>query len=206
FRVCLTTNGVLLPRQTALLLSAPALHKVSVSLHSFEGNEGGALLPYLNDVWDFVHQAAAQGIICVLRLWNGGGAEDCNQTILDFLVEKTGVAATAWGCPRPGTRRLDDHLFLEYAAKFDWPEQTAPTADTEFCYALREQVAVLADGTVVPCCLDHEGDLALGNLFHQTAEDILSCRRARAIYDGFSQRQPAEELCRRCGYATRFSL
>ncbi|MEG1684244.1 MAG: radical SAM protein, partial [Oscillospiraceae bacterium] len=67
FRVCLTTNGVLLSERTETLLAAPALHKVSISLHSFEGNEGGEarLLPYLNDVWDFARRAAAQGVICV---------------------------------------------------------------------------------------------------------------------------------------------
>lgn len=39
FRVILTTNGTLLPAQQALLLSAPALHKVNISLHAFEAND-----------------------------------------------------------------------------------------------------------------------------------------------------------------------
>ena len=69
---------------------------------------------------------------------------------------------------------------------------------------MRDQIAVLSDGTVVPCCLDHEGDLALGNLLGQELEEILASPRARALYDGFSRRRPAEELCRRCGYAARF--
>ena len=72
--------------------------------------------------------------------------------------------------------------------------------------ALREQIGVLVDGTVVPCCLDHEGDLALGNLFTQELDDILSGPRAAAMFDGFSRRVPSEELCRRCGYATRFNI
>ena len=38
YRVCLTTNGTLLPEQLPLLRDCSALHKVSVSLHSFEGN------------------------------------------------------------------------------------------------------------------------------------------------------------------------
>jgi len=57
---------------------------------------------------------------------------------------------------------------------------------------------------VVPCCLDHEGDIALGNLFEQEMEEILTSPRAKALYEGFSQRKAAEELCRRCGYARRF--
>ena len=76
---------------------------------------------------------------------------------------------------------------------------------TEFCRALREQIGVLSDGTVVPCCLDHEGDLALGNLFTQDLAEILEGPRAKAMFEGFSRRRPTEALCRRCGYATRFN-
>jgi len=57
---------------------------------------------------------------------------------------------------------------------------------------------------VVPCCLDHEGDIALGNLFTQDMEQILSAPRAQALYQGFSDGKAAEALCRRCGYASRF--
>ena len=40
FQVNLTTNGTLLPQRASLLCQSPAVRKVSVSLHSFEGNEG----------------------------------------------------------------------------------------------------------------------------------------------------------------------
>ena len=63
----------------------------------------------------------------------------------------------------------------------------------------------LADGTVIPCCLDHEGDIPLGNLLKEELKDILAGERAKGIYEGFSCRRPTEELCRRCGYASRFN-
>ena len=89
---------------------------------------------------------------------------------------------------------------------FDWPGRDAPDRGERcFCYALRDQIGVLADGTVVPCCLDHEGDMALGNLFKQELKEIMSTPRAQEIYAGFSQRKAREELCRRCGYARRFT-
>ena len=89
--------------------------------------------------------------------------------------------------------------------KFDWPDPRQAPQDTQFCYGLRQQIAVLCDGTVVPCCLDSEGRLALGNLLSQEMDDILASPRARAIQKGFDARRPAEELCRRCGYAVRFN-
>ena len=202
FRLCVTTNGTLLDRAGETLLGAAALHKVSVSVHSFEGNGGGDMLPYLESVWAFARQAAARGVIVALRLWNGGGAETRNGEVLTFLREKTGTAQ--WEEKRRGSFQLGERLYLEQAEKFDWPDLGAPESGAEFCLGLRQQVAVLVDGTVVPCCLDHEGDIALGNLLHEELGAILQSPRARALYDGFSARQPSEELCRRCGYASRF--
>ena len=57
---------------------------------------------------------------------------------------------------------------------------------------------------MVPCCLDHEGDIALGNLFEADLGEILETPRAKAIYEGFTKGKAAEELCRKCGYARRF--
>lgn len=204
FRVCLTTNGTLLPRRADLLLSAPALHKLSVSLHSAEGSGLPDLPGYLAAVWDFARSAAAGGVICALRLWNLGGRDARNEEIFAFLTGRLGVHPLSLPQPRAGSWRLGERLYLEQAETFDWPDLTAPETGTRFCLALRDQVAVLADGTVVPCCLDHEGDVPLGNLLTQELEEILGSPRARRIYEGFSRGKPSEELCRRCGFAKRF--
>ncbi|MBQ9460155.1 MAG: radical SAM protein [Oscillospiraceae bacterium] len=204
-KACVTTNGTLLGKRARTLLAAPALHKVSVSLHSVEENGGDPreAREYLETVWAFAAQAAARGVIVALRLWNEGAADTGNEAILDFLREKTGCAD--WQETRARSFRLAQRLYLERETAFDWPDAGAEEVSTEFCLALREQLGVLADGTVVPCCLDHDGELALGNLFDEELDAILAGPRARAIYDGFSRRSPAEGLCRRCGYATRFS-
>lgn len=101
FRVCITTNGTLLSEKSSALLSAPALHKVSVSLHSFEGNDGGDMTDYLHDVWKFCAAASVKGVLCALRLWNEGGAEARNGEALRFLSTMTGTDVetcllTAW--------------------------------------------------------------------------------------------------------------
>jgi len=207
FRVCLTTNGTLLRRQAQTLQQARGLYKLSVSLHSFEGNEdAGDMTNYLSHVWEVCRPLAESGVICALRLWNEGGEEARNEEIISFLESACGVPAAQWVESRAGVKKLGEGLYLENAARFDWPDLEAQERETEFCYALRHQIAVLCDGTVVPCCLDHEGDLALGNLLEQELDEILHSERAAALYEGFSRRHPAEELCRRCGYATRFNL
>ena len=208
FRIMITTNGTLLPRRGALLCSSPAVHRVSVSLHSFEGNEGrgGELEGYLDGCFAFAQQAAAAGKRCALRLWNLDGAETeganaQNEAILEHMARYF---------PRPWKEgwqgvTLAPNVFLEWGERFRWPDLEAGAYEGRaFCRSLRDQVGVLWDGTVVPCCLDHEGDIPLGNLYDRSLEEILESPRARAIYEGFSQGRAAEELCRKCGYARRF--
>jgi len=205
FRLCLTTNGTLLEQRHDLLLSAPVLHKLSVSLHSMEGNNAGALGGYLAGVWESVQALSQAGIICALRLWNIGGQETRNGEILAFLGDRLGTHPLDLPQLRRGSWKLGQRLYLEQAEKFDWPELEGPERTAGFCLGLRDQVAVLVDGTVTPCCLDHEGDIPLGNLLAEELEGILSSPRARAVCDGFSQRRPSEALCRRCGFAERFN-
>lgn len=205
FRVCLVTNGTLLARQRETLLAAPALHKLSVSLHSFEGNGGvGDLEEYLQQVWDTCLPLSQRGVLCALRLWNDGAAQRCNARVLDFLSGRIGQDVETLSRDARGNRTLRSHLFLEQAERFDWPDLATPASGANFCHGLTRQLAVLCDGTVTPCCLDSEGTIALGNLFTQTLPEILQSPRAAAMAAGFAARNPSEELCRRCGYARRF--
>ena len=205
FRVIITTNGVLIPRKKELLLSARALHKVNISLHAFEAND--LPLPfdeYLVGCLDFGKAASLAGEkIVVYRLWNKGGKEALNGEILDRIREKFGSFNESYDARRGIT--LGNRVNLEYGDKIDWPDLAATDmGEKVFCYGLRDQLGILCDGTVVPCCLDAEGDIALGNIFEDSMENILSSERAKALYEGFSNRCATEDLCRRCGYAQRF--
>ena len=201
FRVILTTNGTLLRKQQEILLNAPALHKVNISLHAFEANDLAVpFADYLRESFSF-GKAAEGSKLVVYRLWNNGGADALNRQILDTMA---GFFPEHWSDNRQG-KRIGERVFLEYGDKFDWPDLGAPEGtDRVFCYGLRDQLGVLCDGTVVPCCLDHEGDIPLGNLFDEDMEAILAKPRAQAIYNGFTKKEAAEELCRKCGYARRF--
>ncbi len=201
FKVILTTNGTLLQKQQAMLLRSPGLHKVNISLHAFEAND--LQMPfeaYLDQCFAF-GKAAEGKVLVSFRLWNSGGQEALNSRILEKMER---YFPKPWAQERRGIR-IADRVYLEHGDKFDWPDlQAQDRGEQVFCYGLRDQLGVLCDGTVVPCCLDHEGDLALGNLLESPMETILNSLRARAIYEGFSRGKAAEELCRKCGYAQRF--
>ena len=202
FKVIITTNGTLLADRQEMLLSTPGLHKVNISLHAFEAND--LKMPfedYLAGCFAFGKAAEGKKLIGY-RLWNGGGQDALNGQILDTMKR---YFPDEWITERKGIR-IGQRVYLEYGDKFDWPDLNAEDGgEAVFCYGLRDQLGVLCDGTVVPCCLDHEGDLALGNLLTDSMEDILDSPRAKAIFEGFCRGQAAEELCRKCGYARRFS-
>ena len=201
FHPMLTTNGTLLSRFGESLL-IPVLHKVNISLHSFEGHSPDAHRRYLQDVAEFSEKANRIGILISLRLWNNGCDGGRNQTVLEVFKEHFPASWTE------NTRgyRIRDGLFLEKDDRFDWPDPEAPDGgDSLSCRGLRDHFGILCDGTVVPCCLDSEGSLALGNVFREELSDILESPRAVAIAEGFRRRKAAEDLCRRCGYARRFS-
>ena len=201
FKVILTTNGTLLHEHQELLLASGGLHKVNISLHAFEANDLSVPFEeYLRRCLEF-GKAAEGKVLVSYRLWNNGGADGLNDQILSALKQ---YFTEDWVQERRGIR-IGSRVYLEHGDKFDWPDLNAADGGAAlFCYGLRDQIGVLCDGTVVPCCLDHEGDLALGNLFTQDLAEILESKRAKAIYEGFSNRNAAEPLCRRCGYARRF--
>ena len=198
FKVILTTNGTLLPQCGERLLAADGLHKVNISLHAFEANDLNVpFSAYLDGCFSF-GQAAQGKKLVVYRLWNAGGQDARNREILQALEQ---YFPKPWTQERKGMR-LGEKVYLEYGEKFDWPDlEGEDRGEQVFCYGLRDQIGVLWDGTVVPCCLDHEGDLSLGNLFEQELGEILATPRAEAICHGFEQGRAAEKLCRRCGFA-----
>lgn len=197
----ITTNGALLSARGEELIAA-GVYKVNISVHSFEDGSPGEYEKYVNECLDFADKASLSGVLCVLRLWNKGYDGGRNEDILHRIKQR--FPDGEW---KEGVRgiRIRHKLHLEYGDRFDWPDMEAEEGGSEvFCYGLRDHFGVLCDGTVVPCCLDRNGELELGNIFSNSIEEILNSTRAKKILEGFDNRRAAEELCRKCGYARRF--
>ena len=210
FKVIITTNGTTLADKGEVLLNAKAVYKISISVHSFEANRSNlGMNDYLRDCFEFALKASEKGKICVFRLWNLDGERtvgenDQNPYILDRMRQFFG---DAWTITRSGMR-ICNKVFLEYGEKFEWPDpETDETSNGEdrFCHGLRDQIGILCDGTVVPCCLDSEGTIKLGNIFESNFEEIINSPVAVAFYDSFTKRRSPHKLCDGCGYAKRFS-
>ncbi|ERI94817.1 radical SAM domain protein [Clostridiales bacterium oral taxon 876 str. F0540] len=210
-KVNLTTNGTLIYKVKDKLLSSNSLRQINISLHSFDANDlNFSLEDYLNKIIDFTLEAAKNNIIVSYRLWN---LEEDMKNIeknrhifkllekcfnLDYKIEDKLI-------DNPGLK-IVKNVYLNAAERFEWPDNSLEQSDDYgFCYGLRDQIAILVDGTVVPCCLDGEGIINLGNICAESFYDIINNDRAKKIYEGFSNRKVIEQLCKKCDYRRRFS-
>ncbi len=203
FRSVITTNGTLLNSVGDDLIAA-GVYKVNISVHSFEGQCDGDFYSYLDTCLGFADRASREGVLVILRLWNEGHDGGRNEEIVRLMREK--FADGEWTQAKDGAR-IRHRLHLEYGERFEWPDMNANDGgERVFCHALCDHFGILCDGTVVPCCLDAQGELALGNALAEPISEILSSERAKRILSGFRHKTASEELCRRCGYARRFKV
>lgn len=199
-KVIITTNGTLLNKQGDVLLKSDSHYKTVISLHSFEANLNQNFDEYINDCLNYAKAAEGEKIV-VLRLWNNGGEDKLNREILQKIETRF---PAPWRETRGG-KQIGNNIYIQFGDKFDWPDIENQTLnETTFCYGMRDQIGVLCDGTVVPCCLDNNGEINLGNILNTDLDDIINSPRALNIYNGFSNRKACEELCKKCSFARKF--
>ena len=214
FQVNITTNGTLIHKIKDKIMGKPALRQLNFSLHSFDGNEGlNNKDEYISNILSFIKEAREKSNVLVsLRLWN---LEECNSSneeikrnldILQCIENEYNLDYKIQEKVTPGKGvKLAEGVYLNQDYEFQWPDLKEEEDDgIGFCYGLRDQIAILVDGTVVPCCLDGEGVINLGNVKTTDFSEILESERVQNIVDGFSRKIAVEELCRKCGYRKRF--
>lgn len=206
YKVNLTTNGTFADK-LADIISKPALRLINFSLHSYVANSGSIPENYFENIFSLIDKAKDEDrVLFSLRLWNlsDKNAPGKNKAVLQRIIDRFSPSLRIEEC-KDGLQIMKN-VHLNMAEEFQWPDMNAEDfGDRGFCYGLKDQIAILADGTVVPCCLDREGDIKLGNISGQSLGEIISSERAAGIYNGFARRYVTERLCRRCAYRTRFN-
>jgi radical SAM protein with 4Fe4S-binding SPASM domain len=199
----ITTNGGLLEHKKEILLSHN-IRQINISLHDAEENIASEKWEdYLKAVTDYATEAASRSYVC-LRLWNttNESSQDFNALFLNKIAENFHLPiATLLENTSGNGLKLAEHIFLQRAPRFEWPDGKQTGAQThKNCYALRDHIAILADGQVVPCCLDADANMKLGNIFSEDLAQILQKERAIDIKKGFEQRKVVEPICATCGF------
>ncbi|GKX65905.1 radical SAM/SPASM domain-containing protein [Inconstantimicrobium mannanitabidum] len=213
FKVNITTNGTLIEKAKEKIINKPSLRQMNFSLHSFDANSKyNSKGEYINNILSFVKETRKNNLIISLRLWNLDQDNSINlenkrnYEVLDLIEKEFNLTYKIEEKVTPGSGvKIDNNVYLNQDHIFQWPDLKEQEDDgIGFCHGLRSQIAILVDGTVVPCCLDGEGVINLGNINNKDFSEILADERAQNIFEGFSNRQAVEELCRKCGYRRKF--
>jgi radical SAM protein with 4Fe4S-binding SPASM domain len=211
--IFLVSNGVLLKESIAELLLHPAFRQVNFSLHSFFDNypERDPEL-YLQKIFNFTEQAFANrpDLYINYRLWNlndpRGTATDNTEMLRRIMLHFNLKISEDLDIRKKKSLHLKNRLYMHYDTEFIWPSLDLPVlGNTGRCHGLSSHFGILVDGTVVPCCLDKEGNIPLGKIQENTLEAILNSERALKIRTGFQQKKLTESLCQRCQYIERFT-
>jgi MoaA/NifB/PqqE/SkfB family radical SAM enzyme len=211
--VFLVTNGTLLDANRSESLLHPILRQVNFSLHSFPDNfpdrDPGT---YLARIFEYVDRALLRrpDLYLNFRLWNLESPTrfpEANSRIREHIETHYKVKLPDRVDVRSKKSfRIRDRLYVHYDTEFVWPDPELPLlGETGTCHGLRNHFGILVDGTVVPCCLDKEGRIPLGNILERPILEILESRKAKEILHGFLNRKLVDPLCQRCNYVTRFS-
>lgn len=211
-KIFLTTNGTLLKKHQEKLLNWKSLEQINFSVHSYFANpEKLSLKEYLNPILHFCDQAVEfkADFYINLRLWNLNNTNTQNaqnSRVFDILNshfmmnlnENIDVKLNK-------SKKIINKIYIHFDTEFIWPDLSQKIrSDQGTCYGLQKQLAIHANGDVVPCCLDKESVLKLGNVHEKKLTDILKTERALKISNGFKNGRLVEELCQKCQYTDRF--
>lgn len=211
FQVMITTSGFYLDKLRIESLFHPSIRQVNISLNSFNKNSvSRSFESYMEPILALCDEKLKKqsDFFINLRVWNLDevrSEKSFNEQLFALLEKHFQIDSIAEQIS--GERqsiRLASKILLHFDRYFEWPSLNNPTYGDGYCQGLSKQIAVLADGRVVPCCLDGEGIIELGNLHVTNLGKILVTERSCDIIGGFSRAIASEELCQKCSYKERF--
>ena len=200
-KVNLTTNGTLFPKIVDKLKDCKSLRKINFSLHCEQNNPS-----YLINIFQNVEKLSKKTIV-IYRLW----------TLKDGLLDErsTNIAENIKNYYKLSPEIVDkintdknikisSTIYVDKDNEFEWPDEAKGKESNGFCMALKTQIAILCDGTVVPCCLDSNGCIELGNIYNEKFEDIINSDKFIKMKKAFQERKITEKLCLNCTFKNRF--
>ncbi len=213
-KVMITTSGFYLDDARREALFHPSLRQINISLNSFNKNSVSRTFEeYMAPILALCDEKLLreEDFFINLRLWNLDEVHSerhFNERLFALLESHFDLAEGMIAAHISGERqsiRLASKILLHFDRYFEWPNLNNPIVKEGYCQGLSKQIGILSDGRVVPCCLDSEGIIELGNLNVTNLGKILTSKRSQAITDGFTKGVCSEELCQKCSYKERFA-
>jgi radical SAM protein with 4Fe4S-binding SPASM domain len=208
-QIDLTTNGILIKRYSDRIINSTCVRQVNFSIQAFKDNfPDRDLDPYLLPLFDFAKSAYAMRpqLYINFRLWNQQSNDSDNEDIFLKIESSFGVKINRnieTGAIK--SKKIWNRLYLHFDSRFEWPSFSLPNQGSRGrCHGTVNHIGIHADGTVVPCCLDKNGAIDLGNVKKQSLHDIINSERFIKMRDGFLNGVLVETFCQHCSFIKRF--
>jgi len=202
-QVNITTNGTLIKDKLEVIKNSTAVRQINFSIHSVTQNDMDPKT-YLRNIFEAVEELPHK--IVSYRLWNLNsiGENDINLPIIKEFENYYNIDQLKDKLTKNCAYKIKEKLYINQDVEFTWPNKTGePIINSGRCLAIDEQIGVLVDGTVVPCCLDNNGDMALGNIFSEYFEDIINKPEVLFIKKNFKKGIITCDFCKTCGFLKR---
>lgn len=199
-KVNLTTNGTLFSKVAKELSECNSLRKINFSLHS-----ENSLDNYCEEI--FKNVELLKDKIIIYRLWTlkNNQLDSKSQEIVNKIKKYYNLPQeTVDKIYTSNNIKIKSTIYVDKDNEFSWPEVTTHKS-SGYCYALKTQIGILVDGTVVPCCLDSNGVVNLGNIFKESLEEIINSEKYISLKKSFQDRKPCEKLCQSCTFKERLN-
>ncbi len=212
-KAILTTSGYFIKKHPISTLFHNAVKQINISLNSYNKNDTAiTLLQYITPIINLCKEKIKQdaNLFINLRIWNLDemmSEKNFNQELFKELSNNFYLKQTIEIIykERPKNIRLENKILLHFDNYFEWPSLDNPIYGNGTCLGLKSHIAILVDGTVVPCCLDSKGVIELGDFKKNTLDEIMNNNRTQSIKNGFKNDIAIEELCQKCSYKDRFN-
>ncbi|MBU1086130.1 MAG: SPASM domain-containing protein [Candidatus Omnitrophica bacterium] len=205
----LTTNGLWINKYKDNIVNSKCVKQVNFSLQAFKDNfPDHDITPYLIPIFEFVKSGhkVKPALYTNFRLWNQENSDFDNEEIF-VKIEKyfdveinRNIAVEAIK-----SKNVWNRLYLHFDSRFEWPSFDLPHKGTQGrCNGALNHIGIHADGTVVPCCLDKNAEINLGNIKAQPLTEIINSARFITMRTGFSNNVLVEKFCQHCSFINRF--
>lgn len=198
-KVNLTTNGTLFNKCATELGKCKNLNKINFSLHC-ENNTN----TYFEDIFDNI-KFLSNNTTVIYRLWTlkNNELDDKSTLIVNKIKNYYNLSTeTVEKIKKEKNIKIQSTIYVDKDNEFVWPKESEYTSNG-YCYALKTHIAILVDGTVVPCCLDSNGKIELGNIYNDSIDGIMNSTRYINLIKSFQDRKPCEKLCQSCTFKER---
>lgn len=201
-KVNITTNGVFLKERLAILMNHFCIRQINISLHS-ENNKKSYFLDVFSSgkvlstkmfisyrIWDLkdykLNKKSTEIVDKIIEFYN------LSPVIVDKLYNDKNI-------------KIASNTFVNKENIFTWPDVDNDILVDGFCYGLKTHIAILSNGDIVPCCLDANGEIKLGNIFEDTLDVVLNGDTYKSLLKSFEDNKALHPLCKSCNFKNRFN-